>query len=123
MNVTVTNSQITIAEKYNDIFIDILIKSFKLNSFLLKNVWYVFKLNCNLLFISQLLNQNITTVFIIYDEILTKKEKIIAEINIKDQKFWLYIINNIFIVYRDILIISNHITSLKTTEKLLLMKT
>ena len=87
MNVTVANNQTTIAEEYDDILVDISTKSSKPNPFLLKDVWYVPKLDCNLLSVPQLLSQGITTVFVAHGGILTKKGKVIAGIDIKDRKF------------------------------------
>src|SRR5436190_11513621 len=115
MKVTVANGDTTTAKGYNDILVDLPSRnSAEPIPFLLKDVWYVPNLDCNLLSVPQLLSQGITTVFVAKGGILTKNEKVIASIDIKDRKFYLRTTNDISIVYQDSLAISNLVTALKT---------
>jgi hypothetical protein len=111
------------AEGYEDILVDLLVKNAEPESFLLKNVWYVLKLNYNLLSVPQLLSQGITTVFIAEGRALLKKYKIIAFIDIRDRKFWLRTTNIVFTAHQKSLAVSNLVIALTTQSKKLSVKT
>ena len=65
LRVTVANGETTLAEGYGDILVDLPTRNAAPPvPFLLKDVWYVPNLDCNLLSVPQLLSQGITTVFV-----------------------------------------------------------
>jgi hypothetical protein len=122
--VTVANGETTLAEGYGDILVDLPTRnSAPPVPFLLKDVWYVPKLDCNLLSVPQLLSQGITTVFVAKGGILMKEGKVIASIDTKDRKFWLRTTNDISIAYQKSLAISSLATALGTKGKPLSAKT
>src|SRR5204862_3520587 len=118
------NGDTTTAKGYGDILIDLPTKnSAEPTPFLLKDVWYVPNLDCNLLSVPQLLSQGITTIFVANGGVLSKAGKVIAAIDIRDRKFYLRTTNDISIAHKDSLEISNHVTALHTKGKPLSAKT
>ena len=111
------------AEGYGDILVDLPSVSSIPKPFLLKDVWYVPELDCNLLSVPQLLSQGIVIVFMAQGRALLKGRKTIASINIKERKFWLRTTNEISIKYQKLLVFNNLATALAVREKKLLSKT
>jgi hypothetical protein len=110
------------AEGYGDILVDLLVKNAEPES-LLKDVWYVPELDCNLFSVPQLLSQGIITVFVAEGGALLKESKTIASIDIRDRKFWLRTTNTVSTAHQKSLAVSNLVTALATQGKKLSAKT
>jgi hypothetical protein len=82
------------AEGYGDILVD-LPRANATPEPLLKDVWYVPELDCNLLLVPQLLSQGIATVFVAQGGALLREHKMVASIDIKERKFWLRTTNEV----------------------------
>jgi transposase InsO family protein len=122
--ITVANGETTMAEGYGDILVDLpTTTASEPESFMLKDVWYVPELDCNLLSVPQLLTQGIATVFAGQGGALLKQSKIIAGIDLKERKFWLRTTNEISLAYQKSLIVANVVTALATKGKKLSSKT
>jgi hypothetical protein len=122
LSITVANGETTMAEGYGDILVD-LPGSSTPEPFLLKDVWYVPELDCNLLSVPQLLGQGISTVFVPQGGALLKEGKTVASIDIKERKFWLRTTNEISVAHQKSLAVSNLVTALAAKEKKLSSKT
>jgi transposase InsO family protein len=116
LSITVANGETTMAEGYGDILVDLPVKNADAepDSFLLKDVWYVPELDCNLLSVPQLLSQGIATVFVAEGGALLKGSKTIASIDIRDRKFWLRTTNTVSTAHQKSLVVSNLVTALAT---------
>jgi GAG-pre-integrase domain len=123
LTITVANGETTMAEGYGDILVDLPTTSSTPESFVLKDVWYVPELDCNLLSVPQLLSQGIATVFVSQGGALLKGRKTIAVIDIKERKFWLRITNEVSVAHQKSLILANIATALATKGKKLSSKT
>jgi len=97
-------------------------KNFPASSFLLKDVWYVPELDCNLLSVQQLLSQGIATVFVAQGGALLKGRNTIASIDISERKFWLRTTNEKSIAHQKSLAVSDLVTALSAKGKKLVIK-